>query len=213
MQSSLFEHLTNSGIDPEQAETIASGFSSEEPDVDVSQLTKAMGELSDTLETGSRLELENAPDSDSDAGVIEALAKASDVLLEEHREQNSAIAQALLRIGEEIVTLREDVTSLHKSLGTVHTASEDLQRSMSDVEDALNVPQMRKSMSDLSDVEVLDHPSEERHATAQDLIAKALTEMQTDKSNASRNQQLRQAVAMLEIPTVNPAEVATRFGL
>jgi hypothetical protein len=212
MNNALLEHLKGAGIEPEKAEAIAKGFVvpetvDEEDTVDVEQLTKAMSELSDTMEKGYDTDFD-VEEASVEVGVVEALAKASDILLEEHREQNSAIAQALLRIGEEIVELRQDFGQLAKGVGGVQ---DEVQKSLEAVEDSINTPLLRKSVD--SEVEVIDHPGDVvTAASAPDLLTKALGEMKNGVDK-NRGRELRQAVALLEIPGTNVSEIATRFGL
>ena len=200
MNNALIEHLLDAGIEPEKAESIAKGFqipeeTVEEETVDVEQLTKAMGELADVMEKGSEIDFD--------------VEEASDALLDEHREQNAAIAQALLRIGEEIVDLRQEFGQMSKSIGGVQ---DEVQKSLTAVEDSINTPLLRKSVD--SDVEVIDHPGDvvDTPATAGDLISKALGEMKVGVEK-SRGQELRTAVALLETPGTNVSDIANRFGL
>lgn len=194
MNESLYRHLVASGIEEEKAQELAKGFSAEDQasddaqDVDVERLQKALDGVAEAMTTTPTNHIDSAIQEAQD--VAEAVTKGADALLDEVRTQNDAMAKGLLAVGEELRTLRDLLVNQHVSVNAVTAQVEDVKKSLNEPVPAKAVGTPAKAVASPQDVAGESGP--------QDLITKALTELQTGNVEKSRAQLLRKAIIQLE---------------
>mgnify|MGYP001280108954 CR=1 FL=1 len=197
----LYDRLVGSGVSAEEAEAIAKSYVPN-ADVDTERLTKALENLRDTMSQDVAAPEAHLPVDDSlvdDSDVIGAITKGADAILAQGRahidqrefaqdrilERQDAMAKSLLALGDAVDRIE----------GLLNGNSDKVAKSLDAVKTALSEPVPHRSVHSVS-----DHPGDVSAAPSlsrQDLISKALTEMQAT-DDYTRRLQLNRAVSLLE---------------